>query len=465
MANPMRITGNSAAATDLTVAARYGAFAATLDIRALPDAVRRRAAWILADSIAAIAAGLRVPEMRALAQRLLPMEGGGPGRLIGLAARGPIKEVAFLHGTAGTWLELNEGHLASKGHPAIHVVPAIWAMAEARAASGWDLLSALVAGYEVGARIGRATKLRQAVHPHGTFGTVGAAVGVARLAGADPARIAAAVNVASSLGLATSRRTLLEGSTVRNAYAGASARAGLLALDLVECSFTGEAEGLASVYGAVYGDAFSPEEALRGLGEEWMLTRGYIKLHPCGRYLHSALDLAEALLARHGAGFDAERIAAVTIGAYHPLSMLCGQVPGSTFGARFSAPFAVASLLVAGGRDFANFDAEAVADPRRRALAQRIRIEEVSAFTAAYPARQLCRMTVTWDDGREETLEASYIRGEAENPHDESDLVAKFHAVCEPLWGAAASREALARLLAIEEVPSLTEFDLPATSS
>jgi 2-methylcitrate dehydratase PrpD len=166
MANPMRITGNRAAATDLTVAARYGAFAATLDIRALPDGVRRRAAWIVADSIAAIAAGLRVPEMRALAQCLLPTEGGGPARLIGLPARGPIKEVAFLHGTAGTWLELNEGHLASKGHPAIHVVPAIWAMAEAHAASGRDLISALVAGYEVGARIGRATKLRQAVHPH-----------------------------------------------------------------------------------------------------------------------------------------------------------------------------------------------------------------------------------------------------------------------------------------------------------
>jgi 2-methylcitrate dehydratase PrpD len=427
MVDQARITSDSAA-TGVAVAASYGDFAAALDIGTLHDAVRRRAAWIIADSIAAIAAGLRVPEMRALTPRLLAAEGGGPARLIGLPGRGTVKEVAFVHGTAGTWLELNEGHLGSKGHPAIHVVPAIWALAEARGASGRELISALVAGYEVGARIGRATRLRQAVHPHGTFGTVGAAVGVARLARADAGRIAAAVNVASSLGLATSRRTLLEGSTVRNAYAGASARAALLALDLVECGFIGEAEGLASVYGAVYGDAFSPEAALRGLGEEWMLTSGYIKLHPCGRYLHSVLDLAEALLVRHGGGFDTERIAAIAIGAYHPLSMLGGQVPESSFGARFSAPFAVASLLVAGGRAFANFEAEALADPRRRALAQRIRVEEVPAFTAAYPARQLCRMTVTWADGREESLEATHIRGEAENPHEESDLVAKFHA-------------------------------------
>ncbi|MBI1186282.1 MAG: MmgE/PrpD family protein, partial [Alphaproteobacteria bacterium] len=355
MAEQVGVTGGSAE-SGMAVAARYGAFAAALQTGALHDAVRRRAAWILADSIAAIGAGLCVPEMRALTQRLLATGGSGPARLIGLPGGGAVKEVAFLHGTAGTWLELNEGHLGSKGHPAIHVVPAIWALAQAIGASGRELIAALVAGYEVAARIGRASRLRQAVHPHGTFGTVGAAVGVARLAGADAGRIAAAINVASSLGLATSRRTLLEGATVRNAYAGASARAGLLALDLVECGFTGEAEGLASVYGAVYADAFSPEGALRGLGEEWMLMRGYIKLHPCGRYLHSALDLAEALLARHDEHFDATRIASIVIGAYHPLSMLGGQMPESSFGARFSAPFAVASLLVAGGRDFANFE-------------------------------------------------------------------------------------------------------------
>ena len=35
-----------------------------------------------------------------------------------------------------------------------------------------------------GARIGIASSLRPAMHPHGTWGTVGAAVAVARLAGA-----------------------------------------------------------------------------------------------------------------------------------------------------------------------------------------------------------------------------------------------------------------------------------------
>jgi 2-methylcitrate dehydratase PrpD len=443
----------------------YAEFAAGLRGAALPEAVRRKAAWILADSIAAIAAGLRVPEMRGLRDRLL-----GPGlsdeaRLIGMAGAGPAKEVAFLHGTAGTWLELNEGHLASRGHPAIHVVPAIWALAEQRGASGRALLEALVAGYEIGARIGRASRLREAVHPHGTFGTVGAAAAVAQLAGLDAAGIAGAINLSASMGVATSRRTLLEGATVRNTYAGASARAGLLALDLLDSGFTGEADGVATAFGQVYADSFSAEAALDGLGADFMLLGGYIKLHPCGRYLHSALDLAEDLLARHGAGFDAAAIAAITIDAYHPLSMLAGQAPATSFGARFSAPFAVASLLVRGGRDFGNFEQPAVEDPARRGLAARIALREDPAFTAAYPARQRCRMTVLWRDGTTETLAAEHIRGEAANPHAESALADKFHAICAPLWGLPASEALLARLLAIEDAADIRQLaaDMPRT--
>jgi 2-methylcitrate dehydratase PrpD len=438
---------------------RFGEFATGLRLAEVPEAVRRRATWIVADSIAAIAAGHRVPEMRRLAARRA--EAAGVTRLIGTPHRAALAEAAFLNGTAGTWLELNEGHLASRGHPAIHVLPAIWALAEARGASGADLLTALIAGYEIGARIGRASRLREAVHPHGTFGTVGAAIACARLAGLDAGGVAAAANLAATLGLATSRRTLVEGATVRNVYAGTAARAGLLALDLREAGFTPEADGIGSAFGRVYADSFDAARAVEGLGTEWMTASGYIKLHPCGRYLHSALDLAEALLSRHGPAFDATRIASIDIAAYHPLSMLGRQDPDTSFAARFSAPFAVASLLVAGRRDLANFEDGALADPRRRALARRITVAEEPAFTAAYPARQPCRMTVTWTDGTQAILEAQHIRGEAENPHDEADLVAKFHAVCDPLWGEAASQGTLARLLAIEEVQDIARLEIP----
>src|SRR5205085_2416685 len=82
-----------------------------------------------------------------------------------------------------------EGNLHAVGHPGIQVIPLAWALAEHEGRPGRDLLAAFIAGYEVSARIKRASATRLAVHPHGTFGTIGAAVALARLFGYSPAAL------------------------------------------------------------------------------------------------------------------------------------------------------------------------------------------------------------------------------------------------------------------------------------
>src|SRR3546814_10091055 len=88
--------------------------------------------------------------------------------------------------------------------------------------SGPDILRAVVMGYEVASRVGRGARLRLAVHPHGTYGAIGAAVAVGVLKGYSASAMRELISVAATLGLATSRKTLLEGSTVRNVYTGHS---------------------------------------------------------------------------------------------------------------------------------------------------------------------------------------------------------------------------------------------------
>ena len=91
-----------------------------------------------------------------------------------------------------------------------------------------------------GARIGMATRLRPAAHPHGTWGTLGAAAAVARLRNHDAPTTARVLEVAASLGLATSATAALRGGSVRNAYAGSAAQNGMLACDLAEAGVAGE---------------------------------------------------------------------------------------------------------------------------------------------------------------------------------------------------------------------------------
>jgi 2-methylcitrate dehydratase PrpD len=94
-----------------------------------------RSRRVLSDSIAAIAAGAGEPEVQALTAKLLP---GAPGAasLIGQSGQAATATAAFLNGTAGTFLELDEGNQYSRGHPGIHVLPVALAVAEECAQAG-----------------------------------------------------------------------------------------------------------------------------------------------------------------------------------------------------------------------------------------------------------------------------------------------------------------------------------------
>ena len=58
---------------------------------------------------------------------------------------------------------------------------------------------AVAVGYEISSRINRAAHVREIIHPHGTFGIIGAAVAVGRLHGPDRTDAPASATAATSL--------------------------------------------------------------------------------------------------------------------------------------------------------------------------------------------------------------------------------------------------------------------------
>ena len=432
---------------------RLSAWAAATPLGSLPAVVRERACLVIADSLGVTAHGMQAPEMRELVARHLEGKPAGLASVIGAGRRADPASAALLNGTAGTWIDMNEGNLHAGGHPGIQVVPLAWALAEQEARSGRDLLAAFIVGYEVSARIKRASATRLAVHPHGTFGTIGAAVAVARLLGYDAAGTREIINVSATLGVAASRRALTTGATVRNVYSGLSGSMGWLAHTLVQSGFTGEPDGVGSVYGAIYADRFDPEAAVRGLGEEFLLPRGFIKVHACGRYIHGALDCVEALMARRP--FVPESIHAIRVRAYAMAASLGHADVRTEFGARFSLPFAVASLLCHGRAGLDNYDAAAVADPRIQALARRVTVVEDLEFTRAFPARQPTEVTIALADGTELSELADFHRGEAERPHAPGIVRGKFLALAGPVWGLERAGVLCDRVLDLERVPDV----------
>jgi len=441
----------------LTTLAEFAAGTQLADVSA---AACERARWVIADSIPVIAAGMQQPEMQSFVARHLAGAAPGNAWIIGAGKRAGALDAALLNGTAGTWLELDEGNLFAKGHPGIQVVPAAVALAQASGCSGADVLRAVALGYEISARISRAGQMRLTFHPHGTYGVIGAAIAAGVLKGFNAAQMLELINCASTMGMATSRQTLLDGATVRNIFTGHSGYMGLTAARLVECGFTGEIDSVGNVYGkGVYSEKFDPAQAIAGLGSEWLIAQSYFKLHPIGRYAHSAIDALEDLLAKvPGGRLDVDGIERIEVKAYMLAASLAGKNIVSSFGARFSVPFALASILYHGRSGLKSFDDAAVANPQVQSLVQRVDLKEDPLFTARFPQEQPVTVRIVMKNGAAYDGRCVVTKGEPANPHTPADLTGKFFELGEPIWGKPATQRLYDRLMHLEDITDFGAF-------
>jgi 2-methylcitrate dehydratase PrpD len=433
-------------------------FVATTGIADLPADVVARGSLILADCVGCMVAGSTAPEVR----RLLALEAGRGepcATVLGTPTRLAMDAAAYINGTAGTWHDLDEGNLSTRTHAAIQIAPAALAEAEARSLPGDRLLEAIILAYEASARLWRATDSRLAVHPHGTYGPLAAALALAKLRDDDASAIEAAANIAMTLGIAASRNTLNDGATVRNIYSGHSGRAGFQALALRDAGFTGEADAAASILGKIYGSAFDPAAVTADLNSTWWIRRNYFKRYAAGRYAHGALDLIDDLAVKLGVGLLPERVERIEIETFFLAATLGQQHVRTPFGCRFSIPMLVSQRIAHGSVPLTDDSTRAFADPVVRELAGRVFVSENETATALYPDRQCTRMTLILRGGGTHSVASEVILGESDRPFPAGVLEAKFTSLSEASWGdvAATAWRDLNRITNIPDVGRLLE--------
>lgn len=441
---------------------RLAAFVEAVDAERLSDTALRAARLVLLDTIGAMVAGSAMPENRRLAEAMQERRSRATATLVGHAGKADPLLATLVNATAGVALEVDEGSRLGGGHPAIHVIPGALAVAEDTGADGRRLLESIIAGYEVCSRLGSATTPRPNVHSHGTWGTIGTAVAVAKLAGLDAAGVRSVINLSASMSPANTWTTALEGVTIRNAYPGRSGLEGILAVDLHRAGFTGLADAPSDVYGTILADRFEPERALDGLGGPLRIEQNYFKLYACCRYNHFALDALLAMVkAERLEPAQVERVVVTTI-PFGP--RMAEPAPASMLGAKFSIPYAVAAALVLGRADVGAFAEPALGDPRIRALAGRVEVRvdpQMSPRRSDYPTA-LVEMILK--DGRALSGSTTVVRGDFERPVPAAEVVEKFIALTAGPLGADRSREVVAlvdRADTLKDVRDLTGLLTP----
>ena len=437
---------------------RLASLAAGTRFDAMTPATVAAARAVTLDTLGAILAGSRLTENARLADLAAERSGSRTATLVGHRRKAEPMLAALANGTAGVSLEMDEGNRWGGGHPAIHVLPATLAVAEELAVDGRRFVEALVAGYEVTSRLGGASQVRPNVHSHGTWGTAGAAVAVARLRNHDASAIRTVINLATSMSPANSWQPCFEGATIRNLYPGRSNMQGILATHLLACGYTAVHDAPADLYGTILGERFDADAVVDGVSEDrvavYRIERNYFKFHACCLYNHAVLDAVQSLV--NAEAFSAHDVQRIRVTSLPFVTRMADPSPANMLAAKFSVPYAVAAAVVKGTTDVSAFTDAVREDSRVRQLASRIEVSGDDTMSLrAGPDRPTARVSVELGDGRVLTREAAIVHGDTANPRPRHELEAKFRALASDTLDAARANETVEMVARLEHLPDL----------
>jgi len=409
----------------------------------VPPEVRESARLRVLDTVGICVAGRASDAGRAARAAVGEWGGRGAAMLIGESVSVPAVSAALANGTYAHSLEFDDTHLPSIVHPSAPMVPALLAAAQAAGASGTEFVTALVAAYEVNARLSMAQydpDLRNSaffehgLHATSIIGAVAAAAACARLRDLGPDGVADALSVACSLGagLIEANRA---GGNVKKLHGGWSAHCAVAAATLAAHGGTGPRtilEGRFGFFQAFCGDHWRPSELTEGLGSRWDTPGIFFKPYPCNHFTHTIVDAAIALRNR---GVRPDDIEGVRIGTAAPSWRTIGDPieekrhPRSGYHGGFSAPWVFACAMVGGsglGLSYSDFDDAYLAEPVRRSIAERCDVVIDERCTRIFPHQFPSVVTVRLRDGREMTEEVLTNLGGPDRPLSREQLTSKL---------------------------------------
>ncbi len=410
-------------------------FVAGLRYEAIPAEVVARIKLLMLDSLGCAIFGADLPWSRILRETLGAVDTSQGCAVWGTSQRLSAPHAALVNGTLVQSFELDDVHRVGVLHVGAVTLPGVLAVAEMRAGmSGRDLLTACVAGYEVGPRVGMCMgpeHIAQGWHSGATVGVFSAAAGAAAALRLPAEQVVHALGIAGtqSAGLMAAQF----GAMVKRMHAGRSAQSGLYGALLAQRGFTGIVDVFENEYGGFCTtfsrstDRFDRSLLTRGLGQTFETMRIALKFYSCVGSNHTTLDAIRTMQARHP--FGAEDVADVLVRGSRVTMDHVGwryQPQGMT-SAQLNLPYCVATLLLDGDVFVDQFTEDKVADPDRMRIAAKVHVAEDPEITARGSThRHMVHVAVTLGDGTrlEETVEAP--RGSEHAFASADDVVAKF---------------------------------------
>jgi 2-methylcitrate dehydratase PrpD len=432
------------------------AFRATnLRYEDIPEPARALARQCVLDYFGVAIAGADDPLVRILLDEMAEAGGAPQSGIIGHEARLPALSAALVNGAAAHALDYDDVNMAMPGHPSVAILPGLLALAELTGASGRDVITAFVAGYETACRIGIALQpghYNLGFHSTGTVGSFGAAAACARLLGLQT------IGTAAALGIAGTQAAGLKsqfGTMCKPFHAGKAAQNGLLAARLAARGFTSRTDLVECIQGfaLTHGPDFSPEAAWATPQAGLHLFANLFKYHAACYLTHAPIECARRLRDEHR--LRPEAIAGITLRLDASCERVC-NIPAPVDGlqSKFSLRQTVAMALA--GIDTAGLAAYSVAnalDPVLIRLREQVKLD----WQEAWP-QTVSELELVLTDGRR--VEARHDAGipAADIGEQSKRLALKFDTLVEPALGLARMRELREAIFDLDRIRDIDDL-------
>lgn len=449
----MTAASSANASADAHVTANFAGWTSTFDAQSITPSAQTWARHALLDWFGVTIAGAREPLADIIAEEFTS-GASGASTLIARGARAAPHDAALVNGTLSHALDYDDVNGLMGGHPTVPVASAVLALGEALGSSGRDVLAAFVAGYEVECRLGEMSghdHYDRGWHATGTFGTFGAAAGAAHLMGLDADRTARALGIAASQ---ASGLKINFGTMTKPLHAGKAAMNGLIAARLAARDFTARADAIEGPQGFVPTQVpnFKPMAVRADPAQPFAVEENLFKYHAACYLTHSSIEAVRDLKRRHNIGAEDVRSMTLHVDQGH-LKVCCIPEPKTGLEIKFALTHLVGMALA--GADTAalgTYSDENAVDPAYIAIRNRIQLDTKPLEGRA---RHGADVTVELQDGRKLTIGHNVGIPATDIAAQESKLIAKFHALAEPVIGRQRTRNAISQILRFEELPNI----------
>ncbi|MEM4489238.1 MAG: MmgE/PrpD family protein [Desulfurococcaceae archaeon] len=411
---------------------------------ALDDSVKQHTKLVVLDWIGCALAGSTHPKARSLARLVKKLGGLSESTVIGTDIKTSSPLAALANGFAGHVMELDDMHEGALMHPAAPVVPAALAVAESSDARGSDLMLAIVIGYEVESRLGRAVNPShyRFWHTTGTCGTFGAAAAAGRLLNLSRSELVNAFGIAGTL---ASGLVVTFGTDAKYLNPAHAAMSGIMAALLAREGFSGPEDILDSDTGFLKAtsDSVDASAVVDRTEEKFEILNNTFKLHASCGHTHAGVEAVLHLRSRHG--LTPSNVEKILVRTYPIAIELTGRnyEPRTMHEAMFSYPYCIAVALKYGKVSLNEFSEDKLKNEELLELAKKVVLEIEPEYAGVGLGK--AKVIVYMKNGKTVSHAVEALRGSPQNPAGIEDITAKF----KDLARIALPEEAVARVASL----------------